>query len=500
MLDSGLIFAPPEGGIVSCNLGQGPLIRRGISQVRAFLILGLGLVHVTNVFVASATLGDIALVLMIVVTGMCLAVVKGSSRVISYLAFAISIGLLIGYRAPWSVWASAFEENLYMVVMFAMVPLLRIPIRYGGYFEALRAVFDRFVDTRSRFYVFVGLVSAFIGAIVNLAVVPLVYEVSRASRFSIEKRLLSAAVTRGFTSSTIWAPTMASIALIMHLTGAKWLTFFPFGLSAGIVAGVVGYAVTMLETRHLAVLPNPAPVLPNPTPGSISQPLTPGRYASGRREYVKFAELCGFALSLIVIIALVSFVTGIRTITVVSLSALIFPLVWMGILRRLRLLATQFKVSYLGESLPNLTGEVTLFVAAGFFAVAIEHSGLGTYIPRALTSAVGGNVFLFTMAVVASAILLAVVGVHPIVTVAVIGGTVKAAAVGVSPTYLALVLAMCWAIGLSVSPASATIITMSGLTNRSPLQVGTRWNSTYAIATTATLIALLTGLRLAGIL
>lgn len=457
------------------------------------MILGLGLVYLTNVFVGSAVLADVALALMIAVTGMCLAVVKGSSRVISYLAFAISIGLLLGYRAPWSVWAEALEENLYMVVMFAMVPLLRIPIRHGGYFEALRAVFDRFAGTRGRFYIFMGLVSAFIGSIVNLAVVPLVYEVSRASSLSTDKKLLSAAVTRGFTSSTIWAPTMASIALIMHLTGAKWLTFFPFGLSAGVVAGFVGYAVTMMEGRNL-------PVSPDHPSGPRLAPVRSTGPSGARRQYAKFAELCGFAFALIVMIAAVSFVTGIRTITVVSLAALLFPVVWMSILKRFRLLVGEFKASYLGESLPNLSSEVTLFAAAGFFTVTVEYTGIGQYIPHALTVAVGGNVFLLTVAIVASAILLAILGIHPIVTVAVIGGTVRAAAVGVSPTYLALVLAVCWAIGLSVSPASATIITMSGLTNRSPLQVGTRWNSTYALVTAGTLIAMATGLRLAGII
>jgi C4-dicarboxylate transporter, DcuC family len=430
---------------------------------------------------------------MIVVTVMCLVVVTGSSRVISYLAFAISFGLLIGYRAPWSVWAGAFEENLYMVVMFAMVPLLKIPIRHGGYFEALRAVFERFVHTRGRFYVFVGLVSAFIGSIVNLAIVPLVYEVSRASRFSSNKRLLSAAMTRGFTSSTIWAPTMASIALIMQLTGTKWLTFFPFGIAGGVVAGVVGYAVTMFETRNQ---PDPE----SPPARRVAVGVEATETPNSRRTYGKFAELCGFALVLIVLIAVVSFVTGVHTLTVVSLAALLFPLVWMGALKRLPILGREFRTTYLRESLPNLKSEVTLFVAAGFFATTIDYTGLGKHIPQALSGMVGGNVLLFTIAVIVIAIVLAVVGIHPIVTVAVIGGTVKASAFGVSSTYLAMVLAICWAIGLSVSPASATIITMSGLANQSPLRVGTRWNGVYALLSAAVLIAMITALRLTGLL
>jgi C4-dicarboxylate transporter len=283
---------------------------------------------------------------------------------------------------------------------------------------------------------------------------------------------------------------MASIALIMQLTGTKWLTFFPFGITGGIVAGIIGYAVTMFETRKQ----------PDPESAPARRAVEVAEPTAGRRLYAKFAELCGFALVLIVLIAVISFVTGIHTLTVVSLAALLFPLLWMGILRRLRILGREFKTTYLQESLPNLTSEVTLFVAAGFFATTIDYTGLGKHIPQALAALVGGNVLLLTVAIIVTAIVLAVAGIHPIVTVAVFGGTVKASAFGVSPTYLAMVLAICWAIGLSVSPASATIITMSGLANQSPLRVGTRWNGVYALVSAATLIAMITGLRLMGLL
>jgi DcuC family C4-dicarboxylate transporter len=113
---------------------------------------------------------------------------------------------------------------------------------------------------------------------------------------------------------------------------------------------------------------------------------------------------------------------------------------------------------------------------------------------------VGGNVLLLTIAVIAVSMALAVVGVHPIVTVAIIGGTVKAAAFGVSPTYMAMVLAISWAIGLSVSPSSATIIATAGLTGQSPVRVGTRSNGAYALVSAAALILMITILRITGVL
>lgn len=496
-----------------------------VDRLRGYLLFALGIVYLVNLFVGSAVLADVALVLLIVVTGLSLAAVTGSTRVISYAAFLISIGLLLAYRAPLRVWADAFEENLYMVVMFAMIPLLSIPIRHGGYFEALRRVFDRFVHTRNRFYLFVSLVAAFIGSIVNLAVVPLVHEVAKASPLSADKKLLSAAMTRGFTTCTIWAPTTAAIALIMQLTGSEWQDFFPFGITSGIVVGFVGYGISMLESRrdaraareampggatpaaHASAAASPEPASAPATAAARGGPGVHGGAgaAAADRErhsggYGKFLELCGFGLVLIASIALISYLSGLHTIAIVSLAALIFPFLWMGLLRRIPVLLREARDTYFGLSLPSLRSEVTLFVGAGVFTTSITYSHLGEHVAGALSQAVGGSIVLLTVAIIAVGMGLGALGVHPIITVAVFGGTVKAAAFGVSPIYMAVVLAAVWALGLSVSPSSATIIAVSGLTRQSPVRVGTRWNGVYAVVAAAALIGVLTLLRLVGAL
>lgn len=480
-----------------------------LDRLRGYLSFALGLSYLLSLFVASEVFADVALVLLIVVTGMSLAAVTGSTRLISYAAFAISIGLLIAYRAPFGVWMQAFEENLYMVVMFAMIPLLSIPIRHGGYFEALQRVFHRFVTTRNRFYLFISLVSAFIGSIVNLAVVPLVHEVARASPLSSDKKLLSAAMTRGFTTCTIWAPTTAAIALIMQLTGAEWQHFFPFGITSGIVVGFVGYAVTMLQNRRDARAAGGTTT--SAAAGSLGGSVGAGRAAAASGDapladarrpggYAKFIELCGFALVLIASIAVISYLSGLHTIAIVSLAGLVFPFLWMGLLRRIPVMLRETRDTYFGMSLPSLRSEVTLFVGAGFFTTSITYSHLGEHVAQALSQAVGGSLVLLTAAIIAVGMGLGALGVHPIITVAVFGGTVKAAAFGVSPIYMAVVLAAVWGLGLSVSPSSATIIAVSSLTRQSPVRVGTRWNGVYAVAAAAALIGLLTLLRAGGAL
>jgi len=113
---------------------------------------------------------------------------------------------------------------------------------------------------------------------------------------------------------------------------------------------------------------------------------------------------------------------------------------------------------------------------------------------------VGSSALALTIVIIFGSLILSVLGVHPIITVTILGGTVKAAAYGVTPTYMALVLAISWAMGISVSPSAANVIAIAGLTEQSPIQVGFRWNGLYVLIVATVLIIILTLFRAVGLL
>lgn len=447
------------------------------------LTFGLAIIYLGNLLLQVVWLNYLTFILMILVIISSLLVVNGSSKVIGLILMTISIGIFLYYKAPFPVWQEAVEENLYLVVMFTLVPLLRIPIQFGGYFEALQSFFRRFVNTKRRFYLMVSFISAFVGVLVNLAVVPLVYEISKASDLSANKKLLSASISRGFATCTIWSPTMASIALIIQLSGAKWYLFFPFGILSGLISGMIGYMITMREEKQIK---NEILNIENTMPEHINDR--------------KVWELSFFGILLITTIAMISLLTGIHTITVVSVASLIFPLLWLLVIGRLPVFFREFKGDYYHKSLPGLKNEIILFVGAGLFATSITYSHLGDYVPLFLSMLVGDSVILFTIVVIATCLMLSALGVHPIVTVAVIGETIKASVYGVTPTYMAVILAISWAMGISISPSSATIISVAGLVGQSPIEIGPRWNGKYVLITSCVLTAFITICRMLGIL
>jgi len=455
------------------------------TRIRSVITFSLAIIYLSNLYIQSDLIGDLTLILLVILLSLSLAVVTGSAKVISYVSCGLSISLLIYYHAPLSIWKQALQENLYLVVMFTLVPLLGIPIQYGGYFESLQGVFKRYVHSNSQFYLLVSFISAFIGVLVNMAVVPLVHQISLASDKSSNKKLLSVAISRGFTTSMFWAPTTATIALVIQLTGAKWTLFFPFGILCAIIAGLIGYSLMMLEERKVE--------------NSLTTVVATVE-STAEINLRKVIELTVFGIALIALIAIVSILTGISTIIVVSLVSLVFPVIWLGLIRRLPVLCREFRGDYFIERLPRMKNEIVLFVGAGLFATSISYSHLGDYVPLFLNLIVGSNAFLLTLFIIFGSLILAFLGVHPIITITILGGTVKAAAYGVTPTYMALILAISWAVGISVSPSAANVIAISGLTQQSPIQVGFHWNGLYVVIVSTVLIMILTMFSAVGLL
>ncbi|MGI1659990.1 MAG: C4-dicarboxylate ABC transporter [Desulfitobacterium sp.] len=476
---------------------------RLLTRIRSILTFALSITYLGNLAIKSPAIEDLIFVLLLIVLGLSFMEVSGSSRAIGYATFTISSILLLYTKAPLGVWREALHSNLFFVVMFVMVPLLGIPIQHGGYTQALEGVFERYIKTNSRYYLLVSFLSAFVGILVNIAVVPLVYQICRNSRLSSNHKLLSSAISRGFSTCTIWAPTTAAIALVVQLTGSNWATFFPFAITGGIIIGIVGYVMTIYEERRtiqrLGVIGESisivgyTPLIEEFTPEEANQP-------GEGYQVTKIIELCAFAIFLISGIAIISWATGISTIAIVSISGLIYPLIWLLLIKRLPVFWQEFKGDYFYYRLPAIKNEMILFIGAGLLAHSVNYSNLGDYVPKMLTYVVGTNALFLTLVILGSSLCISALGVHPIVTVTILGGTVQAAAYGVSPTYLALVLAACWSIGTAISPSSANVIAVSSIVGESPLRVSIHWNGLYTLFSVIALVGFLTVMRTLGVL
>lgn len=484
-------------------LSQYKQIEDRLQALRSVLTFCFGIGYIANVFLAQPLLALINTITLILAVILSFIATKGSTRMIAAVLFFVGGFLLIYAQAPLDIWEKALLENGYLLAMFIMVPLISLPVRYGGYNESLEALFERFGNSESRFYGLVSVMTAFLGVLVSIASVPLTCEVARSSRFAVNARVLATALSRGFITCLFWAPTTATIALSLQLTGADWLSVLPFGLFFAIMAGFIGWVMTTIRERFIArrsctqvSLVEGEGVRADTDPDdSFSLSLERGKGTGspqpGALDHKKIAELILFSALYIVAVMLVGQCLGISIIVAVALMSILVPIIWMAAIKRMSLFKQKVKEEYVAAKLPNVKGQMILFTAAGVLASGISYSGVGEMAVTALLQVTNEGVLAVTILVMVLALVCSAFGVHPLVYTTVIGGSLSAAQLGVSPVYLALLLAMGWALGNAVCPTSANTIAVSQLVERSPFKLALNWNVAYVLVSTVVLVALL---------
>lgn len=478
--------------------------RDRLQAVRSVLTFCFGIGYIANVFLAQSLLALINTITLILAVILSFIATKGSTRMIAAVLFIVGVFLLFYTQAPLDVWEKALLENGYLLAMFIMVPLISLPVRYGGYNESLEALFDRFGNSKSRFYGLVSVMTAFLGVLVSIASVPLTCEVARSSHFATNARILATALSRGFITCLFWAPTTATIALSLQLTGANWLSVLPFGLLFAIIAGFIGWIMTTIRENLIArrsQLNTSLSKNKNDThidANLNSSSLHPSKYEvtshqpySGVFDRKKIIELVLFSVLYIVAVMLVGQCLRISIIVAVALMSILIPIIWMVAIKRVTLFKQKVKDEYVAVKLPNVKGQMILFTAAGVLASGISYSGVGEMAVTALLQITNGGALEATILVMVLALVCSAFGVHPLVYTTVIGGSLTAAQLGVSPVYMALLLAMGWALGNAVCPTSANSIAVSQLVERSPFKLALNWNVSYVLVSTVILVAFL---------
>lgn len=432
-------------------------------------------------FLESPLIDSLNLGLMTAVVALSFVSSKGSARTIGTLLLFSGAVLLICSHAPLSAWKQALQENSQLVVMFIMVPLLGIPIRCGGYGDPLRKAFGRHAGTGTRYYALVSVMTALLGVLLSIAAVPLSYEISRTSHHCERKELISAALSRGFVTCMIWAPTSATIALTVQLTGVDWMELFPAAFACALLAGAVGALMVCVGEKGRAS--------PRATETSEDRSDVP--------DLPKIIELCVFFLALIAFIIALSQMAGLSVIVAVATASLLLPAAWMMGIGKLPVYEKELREEYFKRKLPLAGNQIALFVGAGFFAQGMSSSHAGDVLAGALAQSVGQSVLLLTVAVIGLTLATSAVGIHPVAIVAAAGGVMNASGCGVTPVYAALVLSISWAMGNALCPASANVVAVSNLVGRSPVEVSLRWNGPYVLVTSSVLVLALLFMRMA---
>jgi hypothetical protein len=453
----------------------------GIVTLRSSLILLMVFIHLIKMVFSLNQLNPLILCLAFTAMLICLPAISRHSRYTSIILLAAGSILMFKAGAPVALWLQGFGANLSIISLIVLAPLLGLPLKFSRYLAALDALSNGQMHGKRK-YSIAMVMGHGLGALLNIAAVPLTSQLLNGSKQNPDLRLAQAMI-RGYIGAVSWSTNMNPIPLAIYYYGLRYFDVLPAGLAAGITVSLVGVGFWLFATE---------PVQEHPGDRG-SKPTS--SHARGR-----LLEVCLISGTAFILILLIEGFLKWGIFVVVPLVSMFFPLVLALLINCFHEWKNLLRHNYLSECLPRMKNEIVMFACAGFFAVAVNLAGLGTKIPALINYLVGADPWGISLVVALMLIGAAFIGVHPVVTGTAIMSSFNPEAFGISPVFMATVIASSWSLALIVSPFSGTTLTMSGMFDRSPLEVGPKWHWLYAIIALAAVLFLLNCLRVLGLI
>lgn len=352
--------------------------------------------------------------------------VAGNTRLLQrwIIGVMVVVGLalltLVQQRTGSAAWLEAASQSLPLLTMILSVGFMkRIALRAFATQSSFPTGFKAFRDT-------VFTVATF-GAFINISALIIVSD-RLYSQAALNKHQV-AAVTRAFSTCVCWSPFFAGLAVVISFSPAFSITTV---VLQGVPLALMGVGLTLAwawfkrdELTHVAGFPAKWSSLWIPTVLGI--------------VVMTFRYLFG-SIPLLPLIALAAFV--------VVIAVLLITDGFSGTVKTFH--------AHISEDLPRSANELTLLLGVGVLAVGmVSWVNLGdlNWRPPPFTG--------FTAAaLLASMIVIAMLGIHPVVTIALASALLLP--VNPNPELLATTMLLGWSLGTLACPLSGTHLTMQG--------------------------------------
>lgn len=368
----------------------------------------------------------------------------------------ISAWILYYNKEPVDYWLQAITNNLPLVSLIVISPILSIPVKLGKYDYYINSFILRYTNKKGQLYFVISSLFFLLSPLLNLGAIHLVHSII--NKLKLPKEFLGRVYIRSFFTASSWAPYFASVFLVIYYLKIPFKNYLWFGLILGIIQVVTSYLLYMWwEAKCINIK------------------------LSENDEYIRKDKIIEFIVALILLVcSIFLFEDLLATNIVVLISSIIilFTLVWSIYLKKVESLIHHMK-HFFHNVIPRSSNEIVLFLSAGFFALAISNTNFGTFSNTLWQKIADISMILLIFSTIASIALISLAGIHHIVTISIILTSVDHVASGISDLVMAMIMLSSYAIGAMVSPVSPANTIVANLIKENMYEV-IKYNLIYA--------------------
>ncbi len=435
-----------------------------IFKIGAILLTLLHLLKLFPFAIPAWIMAVAALVTMI--SG--LFVMTGGFKKITFIFAILSVLVLIYFRQPIKVWISSINSMTNIVAILAAMQTVAIPFSMGRYNKSLRTWMEKAFRSERPLFSFSMLIAHILTIFLTMGAVPFsvaVLDDTVKAHATEPTRFLSSAISRGFILALLWAPSATNLILTVQATGVQWSKL----LLPGIIMALLGFGLSY----WVEILPGG--ILYKKVDFAISTNSVDGE--RGRSIFHVVFAVCAI-IFLVLTLELLHVSTGYIRILI---AGLVVSLIWSLIIYDKESFRSASK-EYWNDGLLKVKDTGPFFVAIGFFAGALEASGLLNVVMPFVHAGVDWLGMGAVVVIPFVMILLAIIGLHPFITIVFFGKILSMASISIPPLTIALSLSMGGAISYMISPFAGIIMSISSYTNAKASDIALRWNWKFSVA------------------
>lgn len=424
---------------------------------RSGLILVLMALYFTHSFVqlphGSKVLGLVAL--LVIMTWLPYA--KKLTRVLGSIMLLIGSIILIINGSSLDVWIEAITQNVPIMTLIVLAPLLAIPLRIGRYDKSIESITNRYRSSPATLFASISSVFFLLAPTINLGSIKLIHAMFEKQKFPEE--FLARVYIRGFTSVITWSPYFAAVLLVLYYFDLSVKEYLPYAIILGVIQLLLANILFLFEKNSIAF---------------------PKIEHKESKPSWKFLELFIVFTILTLTVLILEHFLPISMIVVVSLTVLIFPIFWSIYLRKLKGFIVGVAL-YKRRNLLAASNEVVLFLTAGFFGIVMSKTSIGFFLNEGVNYLLDISVLLMIFSTIVFTGILALIGIHQIITVTSLASSVILSQMDINHLIFALTLLSAWSVATIISPITPVNVIVTNLLNRSFKEVAIRWNGLYAL-------------------
>lgn len=340
--------------------------------------------------------------------------------------------------------AGISEGVLFILPVLSLVilaPLLSLPLKVGGYFEAVSVMLRNLLNQPRKLYAGITLSLFLLSPILNLGSVRIINEFLE--DIKLPSFMYAKGYLVGFSTAVMWSPYFASVSLVLHYLKIPFKDYILYGIGLSLLSLLVGNILFAIWERR------------NPFMSS-SESAVPF-YPAHRKQLIK---LVFFIVLIVAACLLAENYTHWSMVVIVCLVSIMVPLLWGAFTNGWIHLKKPF-ADFRDRSVPMMNNEIMLFMSAGLLGYASQGTSAANGISSFLTGLANQSFFLFALSLMVIVLGITYLGVHQIAAVGAIAMQLNAEQLGISSLALAMTLLLTWSISTALSPFSGLNLLVS---------------------------------------